>query len=363
MLEPEGERFGNLAAIVAGISRGSQVRSIAISPDGRSLASGFGDNTIRLWDLASGKELRRLEGHTNKVRSVAFAPDGRSLASGSEDNTIRLWDLPSGKEMRRLEGHTGIVSSVAFAPDGRSLASGSDDKTIRLWDLASGKELRRLEGHTSSVFSVAFAPDGRSLASGSDDKTIRLWDLASGKELRRLEGHASAVSSVAFAPDGRSLASGSDDNTIRLWDQASGKELAFMVGGLRERSPPCGETVEPNLCRDLEFMFGGRPYGLWLSCREDQGVCWRADNGTMLSEQDANGLLHPVLPAEALQADRRLPTVSFPHSVEATEGTTAPVKFELKNTGADPLFWLSIRAEPASAGADEPSIAFRSPPT
>ena len=329
------------------------VTSVAFAPDGRSLASGSDDNTIRLWDLASGKELRRLEGHSDPVISVAFAPDGRSLASGSWDKTIRLWDLASGKELRRLEGHTGYVESVAFAPDGRSLASGSWDKTIRLWDLASGKELRRLEGHTSYVNSVAFAPDGRSLASGSEDNTIRLWDLASGKELRRLEGHSDPVTSVVFAPDGRSLASGSWDNTIRLWDLASGKELAFMVGG---KQASCEDSDDLKFCPDLKF-------GLWLACREDEGLCWRADDGTILSEQGANGLLHPVTPTEALQADKRLPTVSFPHSVEATEGTTVPVKFELKNAGAGPLFWLSIRSEPTRAHDDAPSVAFHSPLT
>src|SRR5208282_2958308 len=318
-----------------------------------SLVSGSDDTTVRLWDLASGKELRRLEGDTYRVGSVAVSPDGRSLASGSWDKTIRLWDLASGKELRRLEGHTDTVYSVAFAPDGRSLASGSGDNTIRLWDLASGKELRRLEGHTGRVRSVAFAPDGRSLASGSEDKTIRLWDLASGKELRRLEGHTGAVHSVAFAPDGRSLASGSDDTTIRLWDLASGKELALMAGGAR---PGCADLDDAKICRGLENE-------LWLSCREEEGVCWRADDGTMLSEQDANGLLHPVLPTEALQADRRLPTVSFPHSVEATEGTPLSIKFELKNVGAGPLFWLSVRAEPAKAQTDAPSLAFHPPQT
>ncbi len=146
-----GERFDNLAAIVADLSRRSRVLLIAVSPDGRSLASGSEDKTIHLWDLTTGKELRRLQGHTAPVWSVAFAPDGRSLASGSDDKTIRLWDLASGKELRRLEGHTGTVYSVAFAPDGRSLASGSEDNTIRLWDLAGGKELRRLEGHTGTV--------------------------------------------------------------------------------------------------------------------------------------------------------------------------------------------------------------------
>src|SRR5271165_324080 len=221
------------------------------------------------------------------------------------------------------------------------------------WDLVSGKELRRLERHTETISSVAIAPDGRTLASGSGDKTIRLWDLASGKELRRLEGHTGIVTSVAFAPDGRSLASGSGDTTIRLWDLASGKEQALMAGGTR---PYGADLDDPRTCRDQQ-------YGFWLSCREEDGVCRRADDGTMLSELDANGLIGPVLPAEAQQPDGRLPTVSFPHSVEATEGTTVPVKFELKNDSAGPLFWLSIRAEPTSAQADAPSVALRAPPT
>jgi len=206
------------------------VNSVAFSPDGRTLASGSFDSTIKLWDVASGREMRTLAGHTREVKSVAFSPDGRTLASGSWDQTIKLWDVASGRERRTLAGHEGDVYSVAFSPDGRTLASGSWDQTIKLWDVASGRELRTLAGHTGWVVSVAFSPDGRILASGSGDSTTKLWDVASGRELRTLAGHTGWVVSVAFSPDSRTVASGSHDNTIKLWDVASGRELRTLAG-------------------------------------------------------------------------------------------------------------------------------------
>ena len=117
-------------------------------------------------------------GHTDYVRSVAFAPDGSTALSGSDDETLKLWDVATGREIRSFTGHTSFVRSVAFAPDGRTALSGSADKTLKLWDVATGREIRSFTGHTDWVFSVAFAPDGQTALSGSEDKTLKLWDVS-----------------------------------------------------------------------------------------------------------------------------------------------------------------------------------------
>jgi eukaryotic-like serine/threonine-protein kinase len=248
------------------------VFSVAFSPDGRWLASGEWDHTVRVWDVNDKKQIRIFKGHDDVVAGVAFGPANRWLASASWDRTVKLWNVDTGQELGTLRGHSGWVNGVAFSPDRTTLASAGADHTVRLWDLESFREKSTLRGHRDRVFSVAFSPDGWRLASASADQTVKLWDAArhqeavtlargtyrhrtvafspdgaliagddqdhtigiwqadAGFELRALRGHAKTVYSVAFSPDSRLLVSGSEDRTVRIWDPVIGRELRRCEG-------------------------------------------------------------------------------------------------------------------------------------
>ncbi len=198
------------------------VMSVAFSPNGKMLASGSLDETVRIWKVETGRLLHTLTGHRSEVMSVAFSPDGETLVSASWDRTIRLWNPHNGQLKKTLTDHSGGVSSIAFSPDGQTLASGSADQTIRLWNTTTWQLKRTLRGHTHVVDSVAFSPDGDMLASGSRDKTIRLWNPHNGQHLHSLTGHTNHITRLAFSPDKQILASGSGDRTIRLWNTDAG---------------------------------------------------------------------------------------------------------------------------------------------
>ncbi|KAJ6530216.1 WD40-repeat-containing domain protein [Mycena capillaripes] len=207
-----------------------RVWSVAFSQD-RSLAiSASSDKTMRIWDISVGKQLHQLKGHGARVRSVTFSQDGLKAISGSDDKTVRIWDVSTGKQLYQLDGHQDWVRSVAFSPDGFFGISGSDDSTIRIWEVSTGKQLAQLLGHEDVVWSVAFSPDGCRAVSGSDDKTVRIWAVSTAEQLLQLKGHKKRVMSVAFSHDGLRAISGSEDRTVRIWDAFTGEQL-FQIEG------------------------------------------------------------------------------------------------------------------------------------
>ncbi len=213
-----------------------RVYSVSFSPDGKILASGSRDNSIRLWDVATKTNIAILEGHTSYVYSVSFSPDGKMLASGSRsrNNSIKLWDVETRQHIADLDGHDWGVRSVSFSPDGTMLASGSRDNTVKLWDVVTRENIATLEGHTHDVYSVAFSPDGTTLASGSYDNTVKLWDVATKTSITTLEGHTDRVYSVSFSPDGTMLASGAGDDIVKLWDVLTGENIATLEGHISD---------------------------------------------------------------------------------------------------------------------------------
>jgi WD40 repeat protein len=228
--------------LVAGHTEGSSyatltghqevINCLAISADGRYLASGSQDKTVGLWSLPGGQLLAQLTGHSGAINCLLFTADHKTLISGSADGSVRLWNVPDGTLRQTLEGHSDEVTCLSLSRDGQTLASGSLDNSIRLWTLPAGEARQELREHTGAVWALQFNTVNNLLASGGglSDHSVRLWQAVDGQPQKTLEGHRGLVRCLAFTSDGKYLLSGSGDNTIRMWNLSDGSEVHLLRG-------------------------------------------------------------------------------------------------------------------------------------
>jgi WD40 repeat protein len=201
------------------------VTAVAFSRDGKTVLTGSGDNTARLWNAATGQPIGTPFRHRGWVNAVAFSPNGKMVLTGSQDQTARLWEAKTGEPIGEPLVHEGLVTAVAFSPDGKTVLTGSQDSTARLWEVATGKPIGTPLTHQRSVVAVAFSPDSKTVLTGSQDSTARLWEASTGKPIGPPLTHQGIVTAVAFSPDGKTILTGSQDSTARLWETATGKPI------------------------------------------------------------------------------------------------------------------------------------------
>jgi RNA polymerase sigma factor (sigma-70 family) len=344
---------------VGDLTTGKQLSSVfhpidpplALSPDGKTLAAGgVGKATVLLLDVMTGKEVCGFAGHPHGVNAVTFSPDGQTVASTGPDETIRWWDRATGKVIRKVtwRGPRAVPINwpgrLAFTPDGKTLVASCGDSTLRLWDMATGKQRQGPEGHEGGVDAVALSPDGKTLASCSgEDHTARLWDAATGRPLHVLR-HPASVRRVLFSPDGKRILSGGGDGAVRVWDAATGK----VVRTIRLSDADQGEGPEQVL--DLALTADGKRVislslgqgGLKVAGQGYRLTTWDIATGKRFSQREADDD-----PLSALSADGRLLAGLAGAGVAVREAATGKETRSLPVPEGDDNFWYPLAFSPS----------------
>lgn len=314
---------GRLQTILKGHT--APVRTLAFSPKGNFLASGASDKTTRVWDVQTGKETASFSSIFGNIRAVAFSPNGEILATTGDGGSLRLLDWRTNKEVKAMKSGFGIIYAVAFSPSGAVLATGSSDSHVHIWDPASGQQQTVFSGHTKAVLTVAFSPDGSLLASGSADGTIRLWEVPTGRERGVFLGHTGDVNAVGFTANGIHVISAGSDGTVRFWDSATSQSLGIF-------SDYKGPVWALALAHNEDLMAsGGRDRTVHLQAATVTLAQVSPSGTLLLTPRDADVGPPPVPPPHA-EADFSIQ----PHEIKPGDELT--VDLRVSNTGKGPLY-------------------------
>jgi len=212
-----------------------QAQAISWSPDGVYMAStgGLSSERVQIWDAAMGRISAKhasYASHSERVLAIAWSPDGMLIASASEDATVQVWDVMTGRTIFTYRGHSSAVMTVAWSFDGRRIASGSEDKTVQVWDATSGRNIFVYYAHRDKVNALSWSRGGTLIASASDDGTVQVWDAVTGRKAFNYSGHTGGVTTVYWSPDGTRIASGGLDETVQLWNVMTGKTISTYNG-------------------------------------------------------------------------------------------------------------------------------------
>ncbi|MEO8648003.1 MAG: caspase family protein [Acidobacteriota bacterium] len=216
--------------IVVQSGHNKAVTTAVFGPDGRYIATGSGDNTVRIWETAAGRELRSLSGHSGAITALVWSSDGKQLASAGFDRTLRIWNVKDGAQLSMLSGDA-IFRTIVFSPDGRKIACGLSDNSISVHDTATKGELFKL-AMPAAITSIIYSDDGRLLAAGTADGNIKIIETAGGRPLRDLPKQTGPANLLSFSANGETLASAASDGSVRQWRIQNGREMSAVKSGL-----------------------------------------------------------------------------------------------------------------------------------